>query len=387
MDISKIKWEAEPALGTWYTNKEIKVVYKTLQDSLNIKRGFNANTEIAKFEKGFKEYIGVKYSVAVNSAGTGLDIAMKCLDLEPGDEVISCAINFPGTHLAILGEKASLILCEPNPITLNIDPYDIERKITNKTKAVVVTHMNGLSADMDEILNIIKKHRNNKRGNINIISDAARSCGGEYKNEKIGKKGLLNIFSFHSKKIISTLGEGGMITTNNKKIADKIIRMRSFGRGVDWGTNYKITKLQAAVGLIQLKRLDTIIEKRKKLAQERNELLTNIDEITLPIEPENYKHVYSYYTLILPSKWAGKYRDAIIRRMRNKYGIGCAIANRPTYLDNKYICYHTKGQYLPISNSLGKRIICPSIHPLMTKNDNIYIVESFIHSLKYIGLI
>lgn len=291
-----VVWKGEPSLGAWYTDEEITAVMKAIHDSMDWNVGFRAQNEVEKFEGAFAEYVGTKYAIALNGGGTGMDVAIMCLEPQLGDEVISCAINFPGTHLAVIGQGAKLVLCEPDLRTLNIDPEDVERRITPKTRAIVATHMNGLSANMDALLEIAERHPHPKYGPPKVIGDAARACGGTYEGTKIGKKGWMNVFSFQSKKLMSTLGEGGMITTDDPEVDKQIRRIRSFGGGESWGTNYKMTKVQAAVGMVQLRRLDGMNAQRVRLAKKRTELLKNIPELTLPSEPLGYKHLYYLYT-------------------------------------------------------------------------------------------
>lgn len=375
-------WKGEPALGAWYTEEEIAAATKAIRDSMDWNVGFSAKNETEKFEKAFAEYVGTKYAVAINGAGTGLDLSIMCLAPEPNDEIISCAINFPGTHLAIIGQGAKLVLCEPHPRTFNIDPEDVERRITPRTRAILATHMNGLSADMDALLEIAERHPHPKYGPPKVISDAARACGGTYKGNKIGKKGWMNVFSFHSKKLMTTLGEGGMITTDDPEVAEKIRRLRSFGGGESWGTNYKMTKVQAAVGLVQLERLDEMNAQRVKRAKQRTALLKDVPELTLPYEPPGYGHLYYLYTILLPPEWAGEKRDRLIRIMAEEYRIGCKIANPPTYKSNRLIREHTKGQKVPLSEEIGARLFCPSLHPLMTEEENEYIAATLSETIE-----
>jgi len=144
---------------------------------------------------------------------------MIALDLQPDDEVICPAVNFKGGPYAILGQGARLVFCEVDPRTLCADPEDVERRITPRTRAILVTHMNGLSADMDALLDVAERHPHPTHGPIKVIGDAARALGGEYKGSPVGKKGWMTIFSFHTMKLMTTLGEGGMITTDDPELA------------------------------------------------------------------------------------------------------------------------------------------------------------------------
>jgi len=182
-----VVWKGEPSLGAWYTEEEINAVVDSIRDSMDWNVGFNRK-KLAEFEEAFADYCDTKYAVAINGAGTGLDMSMMCLDLEPGDEVICPAINFPGAHLAIIGQGGKLVFCEIDARTFNVDPNDVERRITEKTRAIFPVHMNGLSAPMDDLLDIAERHPHPKHGALKVIGDAARSCGGGTKELRLVKK-------------------------------------------------------------------------------------------------------------------------------------------------------------------------------------------------------
>jgi len=375
-----ILWKGECLLGSWYTEEEIEAAVKAIRDSMDWNKGFTG-PEIEEFEKAFAEYVDTEYAVAINGAGSGLDMAMMCLDLKPGDEVICPAVNFHGDHVAIIGQGAKLVFCEVDPRTLCADPADVEKRITPKTRAILVTHMNGLSADMDALLEVAERHSTSSRP-IRVIGDAARACGGEYKGTKIGKKGWMTVFSFHTMKLMTTLGEGGMITTDDPEVAERIRRYRSFGGGVTWGTNFKMTKVQAAVGMVQLRRLDEMIELRRKRAQQRTDLLKDIPELILPYEPPGYKHTYYLYNILVQRGWMGEKRNRIMEILAKEYNIGTDIANPPTYTYHPYIRKHTEGQRLPLSEEIGARLFCPVLHPLMTDEQNEYVAAAIIEAVE-----
>jgi perosamine synthetase len=238
---SKAGWEGEPNLGGWYTEKEIKATVKAIHDSMDWRVGFGFITrEITDFEKAFARYCGTKYAVSVATASIGLDMAMRCLDLKPGDEVICPAINFKASHMAILGQGGKTILCDVDPRTFNIDVADAESRITRRTRAILPVHMNGLSAPMDE-LRAMARRRSRPGRPVRVIGDAARACGGGYRGGKIGAKAWMTVFSFHTMKLMTTLGEGGMITTDDPKLARRLCDMRQWGGGSGWGSSYKLT--------------------------------------------------------------------------------------------------------------------------------------------------
>jgi dTDP-4-amino-4,6-dideoxygalactose transaminase len=221
--------------------------------------GFRAEAEVQAFEDMCMQHLGGQYAIAVNGGGTALDLVLRAMNLTAEDEVVSCALNFAGTHLAVVGCGARLVLCEPDPYTLNISPADVERVITPKTRAIIATHMNGLSADIDALCSIARQHPHPRHGPLRVICDAARACGALYKGRPVSSGPWATVYSFQSKKIITTLGEGGVVLTDDDSLAAALRQYRSFGCNVNWGSNYKLSKLQAAVGLVQFNRLASLI--------------------------------------------------------------------------------------------------------------------------------
>ena len=368
-------WPAEPMLGGWYTEGEIEAATKSIRDSMDpttVGFGFICS-EILDFEAAFAEYCGAAEAISINGAGTGLDMAIMCLDLEPGDEVIVPAINFRAAAQAVIGQRGQVVWCEVDPRTFNMDPADVEKRITPRTRAIFPVHMNGLSAPMDELLEIAERYPHPRHGPLKVIGDAARAGAGGYKGTKIGAKGWMTVFSFHTMKLMTTLGEGGAITTNDPEAALRLRGIRQFGGAHDgWGTNYKMTKVQAAVGLVQLRRLDEMTGERVKAAKRRDDLLRDLPELTLPYEPPGYEHTYYLYTMLVPRDWAGEKRDSLMRIMEEEHGVGCGVYNRAVYADSPFIRAQTAGQELPLSDELSSRIFCVALHPLMTEEENEY---------------
>jgi perosamine synthetase len=378
---------AEPQLGAWYTEAEIDATVKAIRDSMDYRTGFGFNVdEIVAFENEFAAYCGTNHAVSLVTASVSLDIAMMCLDLQPGDEVITPALNFKACSLAIVGQGGKPVLCEVNPRTFNAEPSDIERRLTPNTRAILPVHMNGLSAPMDDYLDIAERHPHPKHGPLKVIGDAARACGGGYKGTKIGKRGWMTIFSFHTMKLMSTLGEGGMITTDDDALANRIRNIRQWGGGEEWGTSYKITKPQAAVGSVQLRRLDEMLAMRVQRARERIAMLEGIPELTLTYEPPDCEHTFYLNTLLVPKKWAGEKRDALITRLSEKYGVGTMVGNPPIWQSHPFLNQHIDGQQdgLPVSTETALRLFCVSLHPLMTEQENEYIAAALWDAVEHI---
>jgi len=371
----------DPALGAWYTNEELEAAIDAIRESMDWRVGFRAKRYEMEFEDAFACYVGAQYAVAFNAAGTALDMVFYCLDLEQGDEVVSCGINFVGTHVSVIGQGGRLILCEPDVRTLNIDPADVERVVTPRTRAILATHMNGLSVDMDALLEVARRNPHPLYGPPLVIGDAARACGAMYKGRHVGSQGWATVFSFQSKKLMTTLGEGGMVTTNDARLTERLRRLRSFGKNQHWGTNCKMSKVQAAVGLVQLRRLDDMNDRRVVLAAERNRLLGNVSHISVPQEPEGYRHVYYRYSILVDRELREKKRDMLMHVLESEYGIGCMVADPPTYVTSQLVHEATLGQHMPITDEISDRLLCPSLHPLMTQKENRMIANAVVKSI------
>lgn len=371
-----------PPLGGWFTEEEVEAVVACVRDSMDWRKGFSGS-ETAQFEQAFAEYCGVKHAIGLNSCGTGLDIAMMCLDLQPGDEVISPAITFKATHQAIVGQGGKLVMCEIDPATFNLDPADVEARITPRTRAILAVHNNGLSAFMDDLREIADRHPHPVYGPPKVIGDAARACGAGYKGTRVGKMGWLNIFSFQTSKNMTTLGEGGMITTDDDELARRARAIRSFGNGEEhWGTNYRMIRLQGAVGLVQLRRLDEMNDLRRDRAHKLTQLLSGIEELTLPTEPPGCRHIYYGYTILVPEEWAGEGRQKLMDWLLER-GVGTVVMNNPTYKHDRLIASLGYGpQDAPKSEILGERLFCLSLHPLMTDDDLEYIASTMAEAVK-----
>jgi len=378
-----VPWWGEPNLGGWYTEAEVAAAARAIRESSSWTTGFGPQAStIAEFENAFASYCGVKHAIATNSGGTGIDMAMMCLGLAPGDEVICPAVNYKSAHLAILGQGGRVVFCDINPATMNLDPADVEARITPRTRAIFPVHMNGLPAPMDELLDIAQRHPHPHHGPLKVIGDAARACGATYKGQKVGAKGWMNIFSFHTQKHMTTLGEGGMITTNDDALAHRLRNIRQFGGEEEWGSNYKMTKVQAAVGLVQLGRLDEMNRRRREAAHRRTRLLSGTQELTLPYEPPDCEHIYYVYSILVAPEWAGTKRDRVIAILKENYGIVCSISNPPTYRRWPYIAQRCGVPRLPVSEDIAARLLCLPLHPQLTEEQELYICASLLEAIE-----
>ena len=369
----------EPSLGSIVGDEEVEAAVRTIRGSMNPEVGFRTGgSEGEPFEAELAEFFGTAHAVTVNSAGAGLDLAMRALNLEPGDEVICPSINFKAAPMAIVGQGGTWVPCEVDPRTLQADPADVERRITPRTRAILPVHMNGLSAPMDELLAIARRHPHPKHGPLKVIGDAARACGGGYKGARIGKHGWMTVFSFQTQKNMTTLGEGGAITTDDPEAADTLRKLRFFGGHDGWGSSCLMTNVQAAVGRVQLRRLDAMVNARRRIAAERSRMLAEAAELTLPYEPPDCRHSFYLYTILVPKAWAGDGRDRLCAMLREDYRVNTVIANPPVHSTVPFLRAHVGDVHLPVSEEVGARLFCPPIHPAMSDHDNRYICAAIL---------
>jgi perosamine synthetase len=255
---------------------------------------------IQKFEESFSSYVDRKYGIAVSNGSAALDIAVKALNLGPGDEVIVPTFTIISPVQSIVTAGALPVLVDSDPITWNMDVNQIEAKITSKTKAILVVHIYGLPVDMDPILDLCEKH------NLFLIEDAAEMHGQTYKGRKCGSFGTISTFSFYPNKHITT-GEGGMLVTNDEMISERCKKLRNLafepkGRRFvheELGWNYRMTNLQAALGLAQLEKIDSHILKKREIGQAYQSGLKNLEGFQLPLAKTEYaENIYWIFGLV-----------------------------------------------------------------------------------------
>ena len=275
----------------------------------------SAGRYIEKFEKKFAQFIGVKYALTCTNGTAALHLALEALGIKKSDEVIMPALTMISSAFAVCYTGAKPVLVDSEPETYNINPVLIEKKITRKTKAIMPVHLYGHSCNVDPILKIAKKH------NLFIIEDAAEVHGGKYKNKMLGGLGDIGCFSFYANKIVTT-GEGGMIITNNKKYYEKAKMIKDLAHSpkkrflhTQIGFNYRMTNLQAALGLAQLEEVEKYIIIKRQMAQDYNQKLENVDGLILPIEKNYAFNVYWMYAVIVDEKKFGISKDELRKKL------------------------------------------------------------------------
>lgn len=331
-----------------FDRREVKEVLKTL------KTGWvSADSPLNKeFEKNFSKKVNRKFSVAVSSGTAALDIAIKSLNLKKGDEVIVPTFTIISTLTQIVRQGIKPILIDCDPITWNMDVNKIKKKISKRTKAIMVVHIYGIPTEMKQILMLAKKY------NLYIIEDAAEQLGQMYNRKPIGSFGDISTFSFFANKHITT-GEGGMIVTNNPKLRDKfkILRNLSFDPKKQKfvhdtiGWNYRMTSLQAAMGKIQLKKLTKFIKIKRGIGNFYNNSFKNLTEVQLPLSRTTYaENIYWVYGLVVKNK---KHKAPYYIKKLRKLGVECRPFFCPMHLQPVFKSMKIfKKEKFPVSENL-----------------------------------
>jgi dTDP-4-amino-4,6-dideoxygalactose transaminase len=377
---SKINWYAEPNLGSFFGKREIDSVINSLKKSNHWSIGFGPNAkEVDDFEKDFSKKFKVKHSVAVSNNGVGFDMLLSILNLKKSEEVIVPAINFKAWQMSILQKKIKTVFCDINYPDLSIDVFDLEKKINKNTRVVCPVHFSGASCQIDEIERIIKKAQKKFNHKIYIIYDAARAVGAKYLSNNIASAGDATIYSFNGQKIITTIGEGGMITTNNSILAKKLKDARSYGGEKNWGLNYRLPKISAVFGIEQLKRLDKIIFLRKKILKQRNLFFSKINDLILPSTKNCIEGSCYLYNIILKKPWSKKYRDLLIKYISEKYNIHYTY---PKFINYRWPIIKKKYRIprLLKSKFVYDNSITLPIHPSLNNKQELYICSTFLKS-------
>ena len=310
---------------------------------------------VEKFEKEFAKRNNRKYGIAVTSGTAAIDLAIEALNIGPDDEVILPTFTIISCILKIIRIGAKPVLVDADPETWNMDVSQIESKITSKTKAIMVVHIYGLPVDLDPVLNLCKKF------NIKLIEDAAEMIGQTYKGKPCGSFGDISTFSFYPNKHITT-GEGGMILTNDETLADNCRELRNLcfrpdDRFVHYklGWNFRMTNLQAAVGVAQLEQIENFIKKKRWIGNKYNELLRDVKEINLPFTETKYaNNIYWVYGVIL-NKYISCEAKEVMASLK-KHGIGCRPFFYPMHEQPifKKLGLFTNESY-PVSEKLYKK--------------------------------
>lgn len=337
--------------------------------------------KIAEFEQTVADYVGAKYAVAISNGTSALHAACFAAGIEPGDELITTPLTFAASANCVLYCGGTPVFADVDPKTYNIDPEDIQRKITDRTKAIIAVHLAGQPCDMDAIHSIAREH------GLIVIEDGAHALGSVYKGKKVGSMSDMTTFSFHPVKPITT-GEGGMIVTDNEDFYKKMILFRSHGITRDdsmmtrndgpWfyqqfnlGYNYRITDIQCALGCSQMKKLDRFLARRKEIVARYNEAFADCDNIITPYQLSDTESGWHLY--IVQVKKCD--RRQVFENMREK-GIGVNVHYIPVYMHPYYQEHGYENVHCANAEEIYSHIISLPLYPGLTSEQQDYVIDT-----------
>ena len=371
-------------MNSWphFDSEDIRKATEILESG---KINYWTGLEGREFEKEFSSYVGVKHSVAVDNGTNALILAAHALGISKGDEVIMSPRTFVASAFSIMHLGAKPVFIDIDRNSQNMDPNLIEAAITPNTKAIMAIHLAGWPCEMDKIQAICDNH------NLFLIEDCAQAHGAKYNNQSVGSFGDVNAWSFCQDKIMTTAGEGGMVTTNNKDYWSKVWSFKDHGKNYDtvynkehppgfrWlhedhGTNARMTEIQSAIGRLQLRKLDSWIDKRTRLSNIFNDAFKHLNGLRIALPPSHIKHAYyKYYVFTEPEKLkSDKDRDFIMNSL-NDLDIACYSGSCSEIYKEKAFekMFTDQKPSLKVAKELGETSLMFLVHPTI-KEDNIY---------------
>lgn len=360
-----------PVYEPFLDEEEAKAVYDVVKSGWVSSKG----KEIERFEKNLASYVGKKFGVSTSNGTTALHLALAALGIGPGDEVIVPDFTFVSPVNAAIYQGARPVLVDAETSTWGMNPDLIEKKITRRTRAIIVAHIYGNPARIKETAEIAEKH------GIPLIEDCAESLGAIYDQRKVGTWGSISCFSFYGNKVITT-GEGGMCITDDDELREKMKILRDHGMRPEkryWhevvGYNYRMTNIQATLGLVQLRKLDDILSKKRNLAQEYISMLE--DKLSVQVDPPNGRSIYWLFSVLAKDK---SERSKIMRQLRN-----AMIETRPFFFPvhtmPPYQQFFKDGNEFPVSNDISKRGLNLPSFPGLTTAEIKHICKIIIESV------
>lgn len=355
---------------------DIQAVVDVLQSDF-----LTTGPKIAEFEQTVADYVGAKYAVAISNGTSALHAACFAAGIGPGDEVITTPLTFAASANCVLYCGGTPVFADVDPKTYNIDPEDIRRKITDRTKAIIAVHLAGQPCDMDAIHSIAREH------GLIVIEDGAHALGSVYKGKRVGSLSDMTTFSFHPVKPITT-GEGGMIVTDNGDFYKKMVLFRSHGitrddsmmtrndgpwfyQQFDLGYNYRITDIQCALGCSQMKKLDRFLARRKEIVARYNEAFADCDNIITPYQLSDTESGWHLY--IVQVKNCD--RRQVFENMREK-GIGVNVHYIPVYMHPYYQEHGYENVHCANAEEIYSHIISLPLYPGLTSEQQDYVIDT-----------
>jgi perosamine synthetase len=359
---------------------DIKAVLEVLRSDW-----LTTGPKVVEFEQAFADYVGAQETVAVCNGTAALHAAMYALKIEPGDEVIVPAMTFVSTANCVVFQGGTPVFSDVDPGTLLIDPASVEAHITPRTKAIIAVDFAGQPCDYDSLRALANRH------SLTLVADACHSLGGSYKGFPVGSLAKLNTFSFHPVKHITT-GEGGMITTDNPKLAKRMRVFRNHGittdhrqrealgswfyEMIDLGYNYRITDFQCALGLSQLNKLSSWVARRQEIARRYDAAFAELPALKPLVVRDDVSHAYHLYVIRLDTTELRTTRSEVFSSLRAE-GIGVNVHYIPVHLHPFYReRFGTKPGLCPMAETVYEKLISLPIFPVMTHDAVEYVIAA-----------
>jgi len=364
-----------PLFKIFWDEQDAENVTEVIRSGMNWATGPN----VQEFEARITQYLGIEYAVTFNSGTSALHAILATYGIGEGDEVIVPSFTFIATANAPLFVGAKPVFADIEEKTYGLDPEDVEKKITSKTKAIMPIHYGGSPCFIRELEQVAERH------NLLLIEDAAESIGAQVDGKKVGSFGDAAIFSFCAPKVITT-GEGGAVVTNSKEVYENLKLMRSHGRFepadyfstseyleyVTLGYNFRMSNITAALGIAQFEKVDRIIEMRRRNAEMMSAKLSKIPEIELPHSPDGFFHIYQMYTIKV-KEGQGK-RDALSAYLAEK-GIMTKVYFPPVHFTHFYKNKLGYNCDLPVTDRLSGQVLTLPMYPSLTEEEINYITD------------
>ena len=335
------------------TEQDIEAVAGVLRTS-----SLSLGPKVGEFERAISHYVGASDAVAVSSGTSGLHLCIRALGISEGDEVLVPSFTFIAVANAVRYERATPVFVDIDPQTLNLDPSLLEQAITPRTRAIIVVHTFGCPAELTSIMKIARRH------GLFVIEDACEAIGAEYQGQKVGALGDAGVFAFYPNKQITT-GEGGAVVTNNSEVARKVRKLRNQGRddSTEWfqhtelGYNYRISDINCALGIEQLKRIDAIMDRRETIARAYSDILACVPDLKVPpMALPRRKISWFVYVGRLNSRFDEAQRDWIVNEMKSR-GIELGRYFAPIHLQPIYRPSDSGKTALPVTEFQASRAL------------------------------
>ena len=348
---------------------DLKKQYKSIKEEIDsaikqviTKTNFILGEEVEEFEKEIAKYFGAKYAVGVASGTDALLLSLEAIDIKKGDEVITTPFTFIATTETIIRAGAKPVFCDIDEKTYNLDVHKIEEKITPRTRAILPVHLYGLTCEMDKILSLAQKY------NLKIIEDAAQSFGAEFEGKKVGTLGDIGCFSFFPAKNLGAFGDGGMITTINEQVMQKLKYLRNHGQTSSYhytmhGFNSRLDTLQAAILKVKLGYIDKWIKMRQAKAEYYKKLFYGTDIVT-PFIPNYAHHAFNYYTIRIKGK-----REVVLNHLKKNDIASAIYYPLCLHLQEVYKDLGYKPGNFPVAETIQNEVLSLPMYPELEKNE------------------